>query len=69
MTDQREIRELIAAARNRGAIIRVYDDPPYSDSGEGTISRVQVRSGIPSVGQGWMPTIAAAECLRAFLAR
>lgn len=68
MPDQQEIRGLISRARDRGAIICVYNDPPYDDHGEGWISRVQVRSGIPSVGQGWMSLNVAAECLREFLA-
>lgn len=67
MTDQEDISLLMSHARERGAILRVVVDPPYDENGDGTISRNQVRKGIPGVGPGWMPTLRAAEVLRQFL--
>lgn len=67
MTDQKEIKDLMARAREHGAILRAVVDPPYDENGDGTISRIQVRKGIPGVGPGWMPTLRAAEVLRQFL--
>lgn len=67
MVSQAEIRELITQSRSRGAIIRTYADPPYDESGNGIISRVMVRRGIPGVGGGWMPVSQAAERLRQFI--
>ena len=54
-------------ARARGAILRAVVDPPYDENGDGTISRVQVRKGIPGVGSDWMPVLRAAEVLREWL--
>jgi hypothetical protein len=67
MTDQEEISVLMARAREHGAILRAVVDPPYDENGDGTISRVQVRKGIPGVGSDWMPVLRAAEVLRQFL--
>ena len=67
MPDQKDIKDLMDRARERGAILRAVVDPPYDKNGDGTISRVQVRKGIPGVGSGWMPVLRAAEVLRQFL--
>lgn len=67
MTDQKEIKDLMVRAREHGAILRAVVDPPYDENGDGTISRIQVRKGIPGVGPGWMPALRAAEVLRQFL--
>lgn len=71
MVSNKELRELVEAARAKGAIIRCR-----CEGGDGTgtlqgqvIVGVQVRYGtIPGVGDGWMPPIQSAERLREFLA-
>lgn len=67
--DQAHVRWLVSEARRYGAIVRLWVDPPYDDDGGGgTITRVQVRSGIPGCGTGWMPVIQAAERMEEFVA-
>jgi hypothetical protein len=63
MTTFNEIRQLVEAARERGAVINFCG---MDDDGQATL--VEVASGIPGCGPFPMPLIAAAEKLRAFVA-
>jgi len=60
MITDNNLRSLIEVARERGAVIRTRDD-------WGAIGAVQIRSGIPGAGPGWMPPTQAAERLREFV--
>jgi len=69
MTDEKELRDLIAKATILGATITVLNDgDALMNEGRILIASVQVRAGIPGCGPHPMAPIAAAERLRKFIA-